>query len=31
MPTVLEEYRILRVWVDETHVWAETIDGLKAG
>ncbi len=27
----MERYRVNRVWVDESHVWAETANGWKAG
>lgn len=27
----MSQYRINKVWVDNAHVWAETIDGLRAG
>lgn len=27
----MTRHRIKRVWVDDTHVWAETADGLTAG
>ena len=26
----MEQYRINRVWVDDTHIWAETQNGWKA-
>ncbi len=27
----MERYKVNRVWLDETHVWAETSNGWKAG
>ena len=27
----MEQYRVIRVWVDDANVWAETTNGWKAG
>ena len=27
----MEQYRVSKVWVDDTHIWVETTNGWKAG